>query len=485
MTRDRRWAILTVLAIAQLMIVVDASIVNVALPSAQQALHITSANRQWVMTAYTLTFGGLLLLGGRIADFTGRKRALIVGLLGFATASALGGFASDAALLFGARALQGVFAALMAPATLSLLNVTFTEARERARAFGVYGAITGGGLALGLIAGGLLTQYASWRWCLLVNVPISIVAATAALRLVPESRALGRTRYDVPGAVTSTAGMVALVYGFTEASTRGWGNGLTLSILGAGLASLALFLLIERRSATPLLPIRVVTERNRGGSFLATTLVGVGIMGTFLFLTFYLQQTLHYSPLRTGFSYLPFSLGIVLGAGLASRLLTRIPPRLSIGMGLMLAIAGMAWFTQIGLHSAYWVHIAPAELVMSIGMGLVFVPVQNTALTGVDPADGGVASALINTTQQVGGSVGTALLNTVATTAAVSYFRAHGPASVASASVHGYAVAFLTGACFLILALGAVWTLITTRSLTADVTADRDGAAAFETPTLT
>ena len=251
---DRRWLILVVVAVAQLMIIVDASIVNVALPSAEKALHISTADRQWVVTAYTLTFGGLLLLGGRVADYVGRKRILLIGLIGFAGASALGGLAPDAALLFAARALQGSFAALLAPSALSLLNVTFTEAKERARAFGVYGAIAGGGLALGLVAGGVLTQFASWRWCLLVNVPIAILAAVAAARLVPESKAEGHTRYDIPGAITSTAGMVAIVYGFTLASTRGWSAPATLGVLAAGVLLLLAFVAVEMAQLPPSAP---------------------------------------------------------------------------------------------------------------------------------------------------------------------------------------------------------------------------------------
>jgi EmrB/QacA subfamily drug resistance transporter len=464
---DRRRWILVILAIAPLMIVVDASIVNVALPSAERALHISTADRQWLVTAYTLTFGGLLLFGGRIADYTGRKRALIIGLVGFALSSALGGLAPDSALLFGARALQGAFAALMAPAALSLINITFTEARDRARAFGVYGAISGGGLAIGLIAGGLLTQYASWRWCLLVNVPISVVAAVGAFRLIPESRSTGKTRYDLPGAVLSTLGMAALVYGFTEASTHGWTSPATLAVLIVAVALLGGFVAVEATSSHPLLPLRVLTDRNRGGSYLTTALVGLGMMGTFLFLTFYLQQTLHYSALRTGFSYLPFSVGVVSGAAAATQLISRLRPRIVMGAGLLLAIAGMLSFAHVGLHTSYWTHIAPSELVMSFGLGLVFVPVNNTALVGVEPSDSGVASALVNTTQQVGGSIGTALLNTVATSATVAYVRSHGttPAAIAGAAVHGYTVAFSVGAGFLALALVALWSLVDTRRI--------------------
>jgi EmrB/QacA subfamily drug resistance transporter len=464
---DRRWWILAVLAIAQLMIVVDASIVNIALPHAQKALHITTANRQWVITAYTLTFGGFLLLGGRIADFLGRKRVLIVGLLGFAGASALGGLAPNADLLFAARALQGSFAAIMAPAALSLLTVTFTEARERARAFGVWGAIAGGGLALGLILGGVLTQYASWRWCLLVNTPIALISAVAAFRLIPESRVVGRTNYDIPGAVTSTLGMVTLVYGMTEASTHGWGSAHTLGLLAVAVALLFAFVVIERFSSHPLLPLRVVTNRNRGGSYLTTLLIGTGLFGSFLFLTYYLQGTLHYSALKTGFAYLPFSVGIVVGATLATQLTTRWSPRAVMVLGLAGAVLGVLWFSQIGVHSGYWSHIFPAEAIMSVGMGLVFVPVNNTALIGVGSADAGVASALINSTQQIGGSIGTALLNTIATTVTATYLRTHGSRAVntvAAGTVHGFSVAFIFSAGFLALALIAVAVLITTKA---------------------
>jgi EmrB/QacA subfamily drug resistance transporter len=471
-TPDRRWWILAVLAVSQLMIVVDASIVNIALPHAQQALHITAANRQWVITAYTLSFGGLLLLGGRIADFVGRKRILLIGLLGFAGASALGGLAPDASFLFAARALQGAFAALMAPAALSLITVTFTEPRDRARAFGVFGAIAGGGLAIGLILGGVLTQYASWRWCLLVNTPIALLAGAAAYRLIPESRVSGHTRYDIPGAVTSTLGMVTLVYGFTKASTDGWDSARTLGLLTLAVAFLVAFVVIERSSSHPLLPLRVVTERNRGGSFLTTLLIGLGLLGMFLFLTYYMQQTLHYSALRTGFAYLPFSVGVVTGAAASSQLILRWRPRLVMSIGLLMATAGMLWFSQIGVHSGYLTHLFPAELVTAFGMGLVFVPVNNTALVGVSPSDAGVASALINSTQQVGGSIGTALLNTIATSVTATYLHAHGiagsvaaattsaggatAATVTAGTVHGFAVAFAFAAAFVGLALVVV-----------------------------
>src|SRR5579864_8388960 len=421
----RRFRALAVIAVAQLMIVLDATVVTIALPSAQKALHISVADRQWVMTAYTLAFGGLLLLGGRIADYVGRKRMFVVSLLGFA-AAALGGLAQNPAMLFGARALQGAMAAVMAPAALSLITVTFTEERERARAFGVYGGISGGGAAVGLILGGLLTQYVSWRWTLLINVPIAIGAAFAATRLVKESVSQHRASYDVPGAVTSTAGLLALVYSFTQAERHGWGSTSTLTFAAVGVVLLGAFSLIERRSQNPLLPLRVLTDRNRGGAFLSSLLVGIALFATFLFLTYYFQQILGYSAMKAGFAFLPFSAGIVAGAALSSQLLPRIGPRPLMGTGFLLAATGLAVFTQVHPDSSYLTNILPAELMVSLGLGTAFVPMSSSALIGVDESDAGVASALVNTTQQTGGSLGVALLNTVAASATTGYLASHG-----------------------------------------------------------
>jgi len=452
---SRRWFALAVIAASQLLIVLDATIVNIALPTAQKALDISDANRQWMITAYTLAFGGLLLLGGRIADYTGRKRAFIIGLLGFAAASALGGLAQNALMLFSARALQGAFGALMAPAALSLLTVTFTEAKERARAFGVYGAIAGGGGAIGLLLGGVLTEYASWRWTLLVSTPIAIVAALAAVRFVGESRAEGDTKYDLPGAVTSTGGLVALVYGFTKASTDGWGAPITVGMLVAAAVLLVSFVVIETRSAHPLLPMRVILDRNRGGAFLAALLIGVGLFGVFLFLTFYLQVTLGYSALMTGVAFLPFTFGIVAGAGVSAQLQTRSGPRVLMTIGLLLAAVGMVLLTRIGVDTGFWTHVFPGELVISFGIGMTFGPMSSTALVGVADHDAGVASALINTTQQIGGSLGTALLNTIFTSVVAGYITSHQasltspaqlPALQGVATVHGYTVAFWVSA---------------------------------------
>jgi EmrB/QacA subfamily drug resistance transporter len=474
----QRFRALFIIAIAQLMIVLDASVVTIALPSAQQALHISVQNRQWALTAYTLAFGGLLLIGGRVADFLGRKRMFVISLLGFAAASALGGLAQDAAMLFGARALQGAFAAIMAPASLSLLTVTFTEARERARAFGVYGAVAGGGAAIGLVLGGLLTQYASWRWTLLINTPIAIVTALAASRYVRESKSEGERRYDLPGAFSATAGLLLLVYGFTRAGSSGWGSVPTVAMLAVGALLLVTFVLVERGSRAPLLPLRVVMDRNRGGSFLASLLVGIALMGTFLFLTYYLQGTLHYSALKSGFAFLPFSGGIIVSAMVASQVLPRTGPRVLMTGGLAMATLGLAWFTQIGAHTAYLTHVLPAELIVSTGLGFVFVPFSSTALVGVAHQDAGVASALVNATQQVGGSLGTALLNTIFTSAMTSYLLVHhGPGAQLVAPVHGYTVGFMASAVILALAMAVSFTMV--RASRHDIPAGEGGHLAL------
>ncbi len=458
----KRFRALWVIAVAQLIVVLDASVVVIALPSAQRDLHISIANRQWMLTAYTLTFAGLLLLGGRVADYLGRKRMFIVGLMGFAGASALGGLAQNSAMLFSARALQGAFAAVMAPAALSLLTVAFQEPKERARAFAVYGGISGAGAAVGLILGGALTEYASWRWTLLINVPFAIIAAIAAVRVVTESKSSTRHGYDVAGAITVTAGLFALVYGFTTADTHGWTAQITIGLLAAAGILLAAFVVIELRTEHPLLPMRVVLDRNRGGSFLASLLVGVALLGTFLSLTFYFQGTLGFSAMKTGLAFVPFSFGIICGAAIAGRVLPRLGPRAILTTGISLGVLGLVLFTRIGVHSAYLSIALPAELITSLGMGMTFVAMNSTALVGVDPEDAGVASALVNSTQQTGGTMGAALTNTIASTATVGYLAAHGtsPASLAAGAVHGYTTAFTFSAIVLVLAGTAAFTLV-------------------------
>ncbi len=443
---EKRWLGLAVIAIAQLMVVLDASIVNIALPSAQQDLGFSDANRQWVVTAYTLAFGGLLLLGGRIADYAGRRRMFLIGLIGFAAASALGGLAANSGQLFAARALQGVFAALLAPAALSLITVTFTEPHERARAFGVYGAIAGGGAAIGLVLGGALTEYLTWRWCLLVNVPIALFAVIMAIPLLRESKAEGDNSYDIPGALTATLGLTSMVYGFTKAAEDGWGSSVTIGFLVASVLLLIAFVVIEAKTKNPLLPLRVVLDRNRGGSFLTALLVGIGMFGMFLFLTFYMQQTLGYTPLKAGFAFLPFSVGVIVSAGIASQLLPKFGPRPLMLTGLLLGTLGMLWLTQLTTDTSYWTHVFPSELLLSLGMGLNFVPLSSLALTGVAPHDAGVASAMVNTTQQIGGSLGTALLNTIAASATTAFVTANGVMHMPEAIVKGYTTAFWVSA---------------------------------------
>lgn len=447
-----RWYALGVIAIASLMIVLDASIINLALPSAQKALHISNANRQWVVTAYSLAFGSLLLLGGRIADYVGRKKIFIIGLLGFALASAIGGFSSNQGELFAMRGLQGAFGALLAPASLSLLNVTFTVPKERARAFGVYGGISGGGAAIGLIMGGLLTEYANWRWCLFVNTPIALLAVALAIPNLHESKAKGDNKYDIPGAVTVTLGLVSLVYGFSQAANNGWANIHTYPYFIVAAFFIAAFFVVEVRVANPLLPMRVLAERNRGGSYIGSFLTGVGIFAMFLFLSIYMQSFLHYSPLKAGVAFLPFTAGVIVGAGIASQLLPKIGPRPLMTVGMLLATAGILLFARITPTSGYTSHLLAPMLIMSFGVALYFIPNASTGLHNAGEHDAGVASAMINTSQQIGGSLGAALLNTIAISSAAAYIKGHsalGNSAQIYGQVHGFTTTFKWGAAFL------------------------------------
>ena len=460
----RRWKALLVIAIAQLMVVLDASIVNIALPSIQEDLGISDADRQWVVTAYTLAFGGLLLLGGRIADFQGRKRMFIVGLIGFAFASFLGGISTSAELLYAARALQGVFAALLAPAALSLISVTFTDSKERAKAFGVFGAISGGGAAIGLVAGGILTEFFSWHWTLLVNVPIAIIAVALAVPFVKESRATGDTKYDVPGAILATTGLVSLVYGITQAESVGWNGTTTLSFMGVGLVLLAVFLVVETKTSHPLLPLRILANRNRGGAYLASFFVGIGLFAMFLFLTYFFQAVLGYTPLQSGLLFLPFSAGVIVSAGLASQLLPRFGPRWVTASGFLLAIIGMVLLTTMSPSSAYVSGILPSLVIISLGMGLIFVPLSAVSLFAIGNHDAGVASAVLNTSQQIGGSIGVAFLNTIAASATTAFIVANnleGPSP--DALVAGFTRGFGWGAAILAVA-GIIWVVLVNMS---------------------
>ncbi|GHH47206.1 MFS transporter [Streptomyces candidus] len=467
-----RWKALVFIALAQLMVVLDATIVNIALPSAQQDLGISDANRQWVITAYALAFGGLLLFGGRLADLWGRKRVFVIGLAGFAAASALGGAASGEAMMLGSRALQGVFGALLAPAALSLLAVTFTDGKERAKAFGIFGAIAGGGGAVGLILGGFLTEYLNWRWTFFVNIPFAVVAGVGAYFVVREP-AGGRNRspLDIPGVLLSTAGLVALVYAFTLAETEadGWTATMTLGTFAAAVVLLAAFVAVEAKVKHPLLPLRVLLERNRGGVYLSLGLAVISMFGLFLFLTYYLQIVKGYSPVMTGFAFLPMIVGMITGSTqIGARLMTRVPPRLLMGPGFLTAALGMLLLTQLEIGSSYAGLILPAQLLLGLGMGTAFMPAMSLATHGVEARDAGVASAMVNTSQQVGGAIGTALLNTIAASATTAYVAAHAAGATseqllrAQAMVHGYASAIWWAVGILVVSAGIALTLINT-----------------------
>ena len=441
----RRWLILVMIGLAQLMVVLDATIVNIALPTAQHELGFSSDARQWVVTAYALAFGSLLLLGGRVNDLFGRKRAFLVGLAGFATASAVGGAANGIEMLIVARAAQGVFGALLAPAALSLLTTTFTDPKERNRAFGIFGAIAGGGAAVGLLLGGLLTEYLDWRWCMLVNVIFAVIAFAGGATLLRHQPPESRPRLDIPGTAASAAGLFALVYGFANAETHDWSSPLVWGFLVAGVVLLGVFVRIEARVAHPLLPLRVLLDRNRGGAYLAVFLMGIGMFGIFLFLTFYMQQNLGFSPISSGLAFLPMVGTLMIGATLStSVLLPRVGPKILVGVGMVVAAAGLFWLSGIDSASTYAGGVLFPLMVAGAGIGLSMAPSMNVAISGVDPHDAGVASATVNTGQQIGGSIGTALLSSVAANAATSFSagKATSPQLVVDAAIHSYTTAF-------------------------------------------
>jgi EmrB/QacA subfamily drug resistance transporter len=446
---DHRWLLLVVVAIAQLMVVLDATIVNIALPSAQHALGFPNSDRQWVVTSYALAFGSLLLLGGRLGDMFSRKRVFITGLVGFAGASALGGAATSFGMLVFARTLQGAFGAILAPAALGTLVSTFRDPRERGRAFGVFGSVAGGGGAVGLILGGVLTEYLSWRWCLFVNLIFAAIAVTGALIYMRASRPASRPRLDWAGTLLACSGLFCIVFGFSHAETAGWGAGLTIGSLALGVVLLAGFVLAERRVSHPLLPLRVILDRTRGGAYVSVGIAGIAIFGVFLFLTYYLQTVRAYSPVLTGLAFLPLFACILLSSNTSSIvLLARVGPRVLISAGMLLGGGAMAWLTLLTTSSGYATDVLPPLLVMGLGFGMIIAPAINTATNGVRREDSGVASALVNTMQQVGGSIGTAALSTLALTATASYLVAHhtGPLAPATAATHGYTLAFAASA---------------------------------------
>lgn len=440
-----RWWVLVILAMAQLVVVLDATIVNIALPSAQADLGFSDSDRQWVITGYALAFGSLLLLGGRLADFFGRKKMFMVGLVGFAAASALGGAAPDITVLISARALQGAFGALLAPAALSLLTTTFVEAKERATAFGIYGAISGAGGAIGLLLGGVLTEYADWRWTLFVNVPIAALALVGAVLVIREGALPARKPLDVPGAITSITGLVGVVYGLGNAETDGWSDSWTIGPIVAGVIVLAIFVLIESRSAHPLLPMRVVLNRNRGGAYIAIAISGAGMFGVFLFLTYYLSEVLAFTPVETGLAFLPMVAAIMLTATtIGTRLTPVVGPRPLVTIGSVIAAAGMYLLTLLDLDSTYVLGVLPGLVIVGLGLGLVFAPAQNAATAGVEAQDAGVAGAMVNTMQQIGGSIGIALFSSFFAEAVSDYLAGKTPTPElgALAALDGYQTVF-------------------------------------------
>ncbi|WP_027932383.1 MFS transporter [Amycolatopsis thermoflava] len=453
----RRWLILVMIGLAQLMVVLDATIVNIALPTAQHELGFSSDARQWVVTAYALAFGSLLLLGGRVNDLFGRKRAFLIGLAGFALASAVGGAANGIEMLIVARAAQGVFGALLAPAALSLLTTTFTDPKERGRAFGIFGAIAGGGAAVGLLLGGVLTEYLDWRWCMFVNIVFAVIAFAGGSSLLRHRPSEDRPKLDIPGTVVSTLGLFAVVYGFANAETHDWSSPLVWGFLAAGVVLLGVFVRIETRVAHPLLPMRVLLDRNRGGAYLAVFLLGIGMFGIFLFLTYYLQQNLGFTPITSGLAFLPMVGTLMVSATLStSVLLPRVGPKVLVGAGMVIAAAGLFWLSGIDSASTYASGVLFPLMVAGVGIGLSMAPSMNVAISGVDPHDAGVASATVNTGQQIGGSIGTALLSSVAADAATSFVAGKTPTPqlLADAAIHSYTTAFAWAAGIFL--LGAV-----------------------------
>jgi EmrB/QacA subfamily drug resistance transporter len=441
---ERRWFALVVIATAQLMTALDATIVNIALPSAQRALEFSDAQRQWVVTAYTVCFAGLLLFGGRVADAAGRRRSFQIGLAGFGLASLLAGLAPTLPVLAVGRALQGAFAALIAPTALSLLAVTFTDQRERTRAFAIYGAVASSGAAAGLLAGGVLTEYLDWRWCLFVNVAITGAVLTVGRLVLPDPPRFGSAGLDAASAVLATGGLAAVVFGCSQAAAGGWAQPIVFGALLGGVAMVATFALRQARIPNPLLPLRILADRSRAGAYLAVATAVVGAFGMFLILTYHLQVVLHYSPVRAGLAVLPMTLANALsGYQLGNRLMPRLPPRILIAGGLLVAAAGLALITQLTPHSGYLATILPAQILIGTGMGALFPPAFQLAIRGVTQQDAGIASAVINAATQVGSSIGTAILNTLAVTATATYLATHptAPTLQRAALIHGYATA--------------------------------------------
>lgn len=446
------WLVLVIACLAQFMVVLDATVVNIALPSVQRGLHFTAANLQWVVNGYTLIFGGFLLLGGRAADLIGRKRLFVAGVLLFSLASLLNGFAQSSGILIAGRALQGLGGALVSPAALSIVTTTFTEGEQRTKALGVWSAIAAGGAAVGLLFGGVLTDLASWRWVFFVNVPVGIATIVLALRYVSESRVEVKHRsFDIAGAAAITGGLVVLVYAIVKAQAYGWGSARTLGLGAVAIVLLAAFVAIERRSQAPLMRLSIFRIRSLAVADAALLLVASGMFGMFYFASLYVQEILGYSPLRAGLAFLPVTAGIMIGAVLAQQLIRRIGMRNVAAAGITLAVAGMLVLTRLPVHGSYVGNLLVGLLPMSLGMGLAFVPITLLGTSGVGGEDAGLASGLFNTAQQVGGSLGLAILSTLAASQTGSLLHA-GSAGMLAARVSGYHVAFLAAAIMLAIA---------------------------------
>jgi MFS family permease len=461
------------------MIATEFTIMNIALPSAQRSLHLSDPSRQWVITIFALGYGGFLLLGGRVSDLLGRRRSLLIGLAGFAAASAVGGAATSPAMLLSARALQGVSGALFTPASLGLLGTTFTKPAERARAFGIYGTVMGSSSGVGLILGGVITDYVGWRWSLYVAVPIALISGAGILHAVRPGRAAlvpgapgapgGRGRIDIVGALLATVGLMGLVFGFSHAETDGWSSPVTAASLGLGVVLLVAFVAVESRVAWPLLPLRVVRHRTRGGAYLAVLTTAVGMYASIFFIIYYLQVDLGFSPARAGVAFLPFTAAIMIGVRLVARIITRVPLRLMISPGMLSIAAGLATLGLLRADSPYATGALPAIVLIGFGAGWVLIPANSVATLDAGP-DAGVAGAAVMTFQQVGASLGIALLSTVAGTAAADYADSHRLAPGAgagaarelarAADVHGYNVASVAAAVLLVVAAAAVFLLI-------------------------
>jgi EmrB/QacA subfamily drug resistance transporter len=444
-SESNRWAVLALLGTAQLMVVLDSTIVNIALPSAQRALGFSTSDREWIVTAYALAFGSLLLLGGKLGDMFGRKWTFIIGLIGFATVSAVGGLSTSFVMLVCARALQGMFGALLAPSALGLLTLTFADSPDRPKAFGIFGAIAGGGASIGLVLGGALTQILSWRWCLYVNFVIAVPTAIFALRLLVNHRDPERSRVDLPGLLCGSVGLLALVYGFSNAETQSWTATATIIALAASVVLLGTFVAVEQRVAHPLLPLHIVRDRGRGGAYISVLLASAGIFGVFFFLTYYMQLNLRLSPLTTGLAFLPMT-GILVATSVTAQ--TKLLPRLGakplVVAGMTLGVIAMIIFSRLTPGSAYVSGVLPGLLIIGLGMGCIFAPAIGTATLGVEVQETGVASAMVNTSQQIGGSVGLALLSTLSASAAANYAGSHAllRGVAAAAAIHGYTTAF-------------------------------------------